>query len=134
MNVAIIKQSPKKLTIMLLGLLALLFIAYDVNAATNTAFLDVGEYYEDNDKEKVISIQDRSSTMTIAHGGGDIYQLKGEAHKYVFLLPDTIVHSSWARPRTEVVTKFSPEPTSYYAAARAEYNATSIWGSVTITN
>jgi hypothetical protein len=134
MNIATVHKKPSKIIVFLLGLVSFAFLATGAGAATNVAILNVGESYEDNDKESIMSIQDRSSTMTVAHGGGDVFQLRGEAHKYVFVLPDPIVHYSWARPQREVVTRFSPEPTSYYAAARSEYGATSIWGSVKITN
>ncbi|CAM4186481.1 hypothetical protein BAMA_24480 [Bacillus manliponensis] len=115
----------------MVGALSLGILASGASAATSTAYISTGKNSAEGD---TINIHDGSSRMTVTNSGGGPYQLIGQAKKYVAILPDPTVHTSYARPVTEVKTNFSPAKSTYYAAAYTEYNTTSLSGAVRITD
>lgn len=121
------KTAPKMLA---LGALAVLLATTNVSAATSTASLN----YTASAEGGKINIHDGSSRMTVTNSGGGPFQLIGYAKKSIVVLPDPTVHTSYARPVTEVKSSFSPAPSTYYAEAWAEYSSKDIRGTVKITD
>ncbi|TYR78883.1 hypothetical protein FZC66_17830 [Priestia megaterium] len=129
-NVINVKK-PNKFKVLMLGALSLGILASGAFASTSTALLYKGKSSAEG---ATINIHDGSSRMTVTNSGGGPYQLIGQAKKFVAIFPDPVVHTSYARPVTEVKTSFSPEASTYYAAAYTEYASTSLSGAVSITS
>ncbi|WP_042477603.1 hypothetical protein [Bacillus ndiopicus] len=132
MNIALKKSSKSKIALLIFTIIFSVLLSNIANAATSIAVLNTGS---NSAKGTPISITDGTSKMTVTNGSNQPFQLIGHAKKFnVSIIPDTIVHTSYARPQTEVVSTFYPTPTSYYAVAYTEYNTTQIWGAVQITD
>ncbi|TCT26377.1 hypothetical protein EDD68_10278 [Melghiribacillus thermohalophilus] len=123
-------RKPSKIKALILGVLTLGLLATSVSAASSTALLQ----YESNAEGPKINIHDGASRMTVTNAGGGPYQLIGYAKKYVAIFPDPTVHTSYARPVTEVRTNFYPDPSTYYPEAYGEYNTDDLYGAVNITD
>lgn len=132
MNIALKKKSNLKVVLLVLTIISFTLLSNIAYAASSTAVIKEGNT---SGKGSAISITDGSSKMTVTNSGNQPFLVIGQARKYnVSIIPDTIVHTDYARPLTEIVSTFSVTPTSYYATAHTEYNTTQVWGSVKITD
>ncbi len=129
-NIVKIKKS-NKFKVLSLGFISLGILATSASAASSTAILNKGN---SSAKGGAINIHDGSSRMTVTNSGGGPYQLIGKAKKSIVILPDPTVHTSYARPMTEVKSNFSPPPSTYYPVANTEYNTKTLSGGVNITD
>lgn len=128
-DVVNIKKNNKVKSI-ILGIAAFGALASSASAASSTALIN----YTSSAEGAKVNIHDGASQMTVTNAGGGPYGIFGYAKKYVAVLPDSIVHNSYAAAGKEVKTNFYPDPSTYYAVANTEYNTTALYGAVRITD